>query len=95
MILKQTRFEPAANIFQHFKNPSNTYNLAKVKSYYPLMSEWLGVKTPDSISLNYERFYQPADTMVNKPNIILVICESFKDVQEFNEWQSIEHNPLF
>lgn len=90
-----TALNPLQTFFSTLKIRSNTYNLARVKFYYPVMSEWLGVKNPDSTVLDYERFYQPSDTMVNKPNIILVICESFSMYKSTMSGNPLNTTPYF
>jgi hypothetical protein len=41
-----------------------------------MMAAYLGVEKPDSITLNYERSYT-FDSNAVKPNVVVVICESF------------------
>ncbi|MBK9532306.1 MAG: hypothetical protein IPO42_11085 [Chitinophagaceae bacterium] len=41
------------------------------------MAGYLGVTGPDSTVLNFERIYATGDTSGNRPNIVLVLCESF------------------
>lgn len=83
----------ALNPFQSFVSTlnfrSSSYNIQKVKESYPMMAEYLAVNKPDSLSLNYERVNTVADTMGNKPNIVLVICESFSAYKS-----SMYNNPL-
>ncbi len=83
----------ALNPFQSFISTlsfrNSTYDIQKVKNYYPLMSSYLGVQQPDSITLNFTRPYSPADTGKSKPNIVLVICESFSAYKS-----SMYNNPL-
>lgn len=83
----------ALNPFQSFLSTlsfrKSSYDIKKVKADYPLMADYLGVKNPDSTSLNYERANSFADTMSPKPNIVLVICESFSAYKS-----SMYNNPL-
>lgn len=83
----------ALNPFQSFFSTlsfrNSTYDVKKVKTYYPLMASYLGVPQPDSIQLNFERKYSTADTTGNKPNVVLVICESFSAYKS-----SMYNNPL-
>ncbi len=83
----------ALNPFQSFLSTLNfrnsTFDIKKVKAGYPMMAEYLGVTNPDSVALNYERVYTTADTTGNKPNIVLVICESFSAYKS-----SMYNNPL-
>lgn len=83
----------ALNPFQSFLSTLNfrnsSYDIKKVRADYALMSNYLGVNSPDSASLNFQRNYPAADTTGNKPNIVLVICESFSAYKS-----SMYNNPL-
>lgn len=71
-----------------FRNSS--YDIQKVKAYYPLMVKYLNVKNADSVALNYKRFIDPPGISAPPdPNIILVICESFSSYKS-----SMHSNPL-
>ncbi|MGB4846240.1 MAG: sulfatase-like hydrolase/transferase [Ferruginibacter sp.] len=83
----------ALNPFQSFLSTLNfrnsSYDIKKVRADYNLMAAYLGVQNPDSVKLNYERNYTIADSSGNKPNIVLVICESFSSYKS-----SMHNNPL-
>ncbi len=83
----------ALNPFQSFLSTlnfrSSSYDIKKVREAYPLMSEYLEVTSPDSSALNYERINSAGDTSATRPNIILVICESFSAYKS-----SMYNNPL-
>ncbi|MBL7702942.1 MAG: sulfatase-like hydrolase/transferase [Ferruginibacter sp.] len=83
----------ALNPFQSFLSTLSfrnaSYDVKKVKAGYPLMAGYLGVSNPDSTILNYERIYLGAGSTVLKPNIVLVICESFSAYKS-----SMYNNPL-
>jgi phosphoglycerol transferase MdoB-like AlkP superfamily enzyme len=82
----------ALNPFQSFLSTLNfrnsSYDMEKIREDYPLMSEYLGVNSPDS-SLNYDRIYAGANTLGSRPNIVLVLCESFSAYKS-----SMYNNPL-
>lgn len=83
----------ALNPFQSFLSTlsfrNSSYDIKKVQEAYPLMAGYLGVNTPDRASLNFRRSYPSPDTAGNKPNIVLVICESFSAYKS-----SMYNNPL-
>ena len=83
----------ALNPFQSFISTLNfrntSYDLKKVRQDYPLMAEYLGVNNPDSSTLNFTRTSSISDSSNNKPNIVLVICESFSAYKS-----SMYNNPL-
>ncbi|HMK05119.1 MAG TPA: sulfatase-like hydrolase/transferase [Ferruginibacter sp.] len=83
----------ALNPFQSFISTLNfrnsTYDIKKVRAAYPLMASCLGIEKPDGQLLNFERNYTKNDTVGTKPNIVLVICESFSAYKS-----SMYNNPL-
>lgn len=83
----------ALNPFQSFLSTlsfrNSSYDIKKVKEAYPMMATYLGVNKMDSSALNYERNISAASTNNNKPNIVLVICESFSAYKS-----SMYNNPL-
>lgn len=89
----------ALNPFQSFLSSlsfkSHTYNMAKVKAAYPLMADYLEVQNKDSITLNYTRNFNFPDTFVNKPNVVLVICESFSAYKSSMFGNHLDPTPYF
>lgn len=90
-----TALNPFQTFFSTLKVRSNKYDLKIVREDYPLMSNWLGVSNPDAATLNFERSYQPADTLTQKPNIILVICESFSMYKSSMSGNPLNTTPFF
>lgn len=90
-----TALNPLQTFFSTLKIRSNSYNLKAVKKYYPEVSRWLGVSHPDTATLNYERFFNPADTLQQKPNVILVICESFSMYKSSMSGNPLNTTPFF
>ncbi len=82
----------ALNPFQSFISTlsfrNSSYDLKKVKEAYPLMASYLGVNKPDTNALDYSRAISSAPG-ASKPNIVLVICESFSAYKS-----SMYNNPL-
>ncbi len=87
------------NPFQSFFSTLNFTNtkpdIKKVKAYYPFMASYLGVKTPDSVNLNYERDYSFSDSLPIKPNVVLVICESFSMYKSSMSGNPLHTTPYF
>ncbi|HQW83202.1 MAG TPA: sulfatase-like hydrolase/transferase [Ferruginibacter sp.] len=83
----------ALNPFQSFLSTLNfrnsTFDIKKVRADYHLMANYLQVNNPDSVNLNFKRTYSVTDSTGNKPNIVLVICESFSAYKS-----SMYNNPL-
>ena len=67
---------PVLSFLTSLQVGSSSYDLKKVKEFYPLMVSTLDIKNPDSVHLNYDRTYQTPHTN-ETPNVVLVICESF------------------
>jgi phosphoglycerol transferase MdoB-like AlkP superfamily enzyme len=87
---------PFQSFFSTLKFRSSGYDLKKTKEYYPLMAAQLGVQHPNADSLNYERF-SPAKDLFNgvKPNIVLVICESFSAYKSSMWGNPLDPTPYF
>ena len=90
----------ALNPFETFvstlKFRSATFNLAETKKYYPLISSQLGVTQPDSTAMNYSRAIVPADSaLFNRPNIVLVLCESFSAYKSSMWGNPLNTTPYF
>lgn len=88
----------ALNPFQSFFSSLNfrgTYDIKKVKELYPLMVKQFGVTTFDSVALNYERKVTATDTFINKPNVVLVICESFSAYKSSMYGNPLNTTPYF
>lgn len=89
----------ALNPFQSFFSTLNYRNtgpdIKKVKEYYPFMSSVLGVQHPDSSTLNFERDYTYPDAGMNKPNVVVVICESFSMYKSSMSGNPLNTTPFF
>jgi phosphoglycerol transferase MdoB-like AlkP superfamily enzyme len=89
----------ALNPFQSFLSTlsfrHSSYDAKKVKEAYPLVAAYLGVQQPDSSKLNYERKYFAADSTAVKPNIVLVICESFSAYKSSMYGNPLNTTPYF
>lgn len=89
----------ALNPFQSFFSTlsfrNSTFDIKKVKAAYPVMAAYLGVQQPDSTQLNYVRKYSPADSTGNKPNVVIVICESFSAYKSSMYGNPLNTTPFF
>jgi phosphoglycerol transferase MdoB-like AlkP superfamily enzyme len=91
----------ALNPFQSFFSSlgfrSSSFNIASVKKDYPLIAAYLGVPKPDSATLSYERIVSGGanDTVLNKPNIVMVICESFSAYKSSMWGNPLNTTPYF
>jgi phosphoglycerol transferase MdoB-like AlkP superfamily enzyme len=82
----------ALNPFESFFSTLNFrhsgYDAEKVREHYAWMVQYLGVDHPDSNTLNFERKIKGNGT-TSRPNVVLVICESFSMYKS-----SMVNNPL-
>ncbi|RYE26463.1 MAG: UDP-N-acetylmuramoyl-L-alanine--D-glutamate ligase, partial [Sphingobacteriales bacterium] len=89
----------ALNPFQSFmstlKFRNSGYDADKVREHYPTMAQYLGVPLADSITLTYKRSVNFSDTLVQKPNIVLVICESYSMYKSSMVGNPLNSSPYF
>ncbi|MEO8822840.1 MAG: sulfatase-like hydrolase/transferase, partial [Ginsengibacter sp.] len=85
---------PVQSFLSTLKFKNSTYDLKKVKEYYPLMTKYLGIKDPDSVHLNYKRIHT-AQPGANKPNVVVVICESFSAYKSSMWGNPLNTTPYF
>lgn len=64
-------------------------DVAKVRAHYDMISSYLGVDHPNKQTLNFERTATLAKPLGNKPNVVIVIMESFASYKS-----GLEGNPL-
>jgi len=67
---------PVLYFFDTFKFRSVSYDKDVVKKYYPIVSKYLGVKSPDAEKLTFQRDVRPADERLKPPNIVIIVMES-------------------
>lgn len=72
------------------------YDLAKVRAAYPRLAAYLGVTTPDAKALSYVRTV-PERPLVGarRPNVVLVICESFSGYKSSMWGNPLDTTPYF
>ncbi|MEO6404272.1 MAG: LTA synthase family protein [Ferruginibacter sp.] len=90
-----TALNPFQSFFSSLQFKNSGYDLEKVKKHYTLMADYLGVHNKDSVSLNYKREYSFNDSFVNKPNIVVVICESFSAYKSSMFGNRLNPTPFF
>ncbi len=75
-----------------FRNSS--FDLKKVKEYYPLMAQYLNIKNPDNVNINYTRIHEAAAPS-KTPNVVVVICESFSAYKSSMWGNPLNTTPYF
>jgi phosphoglycerol transferase MdoB-like AlkP superfamily enzyme len=86
---------PFQSFFSSLKFKNSTYDIKKVRKAYPLMAAYFGVQQPDAEKLNFERVYNFADSSSAKPNIVIVICESFSAYKSSMYGNKLNATPYF
>jgi len=89
----QLASNPVIYFSNTLKNVAETYDLEAAKQAYPFMAEYLAVQSPISVlgdgTLNYDRYYEFPTAARSKPNVIVVVLESFASYKS-----SLSDNPL-
>ncbi len=85
---------PVQSFLSTLQFRSSTYDIKKVKAYYPLMAQHLGVENPDNTTLNFKRTFTP-NSSANKPNVVVVICESFSAYKSSMWGNPLNTTPYF
>ncbi len=52
------------------------YDEKKVRKYYPVIADWLGVDEPDIENLNFTRHVKSSKTYNTPPNVVIIFMES-------------------
>jgi phosphoglycerol transferase MdoB-like AlkP superfamily enzyme len=85
---------PVQSFLSTLKFKDSNFDIKKVKKYYPLMVQYLNVQHPDSVHLNYQRIHEvPAPA--NRPNVVVVICESFSAYKSSMWGNPLNTTPYF
>lgn len=77
------------------KNKSVEYDLKAVKSSYEQVTSYLGVEQGDPEKLIYQRVGKPNLYKADRPNVIIVILESFADYKSSTSGNPLDPTPNF
>lgn len=88
---------PFQSFFSSLKSTNkNYYDLKQVKAAYtPMITDFLGIKNVDTATLNYARVVRPDSVTANKPNIVIVLCESFSYLKSSMSGNKLNPTPYF
>ncbi len=87
---------PLQNFFTtlRFRNPS--FDGQKAKQYYPVIADFLKLDSADIINTSYSRLVEPGSkSLESRPNIVLVICESFSMYKSSMSGNPLNTTPYF
>ncbi|MFV2054851.1 MAG: LTA synthase family protein [Thiohalomonadales bacterium] len=80
---------PVLHLYTTLKNRQVTYSKKEAQRYYPLMTDYLAIDQPDSEALSYVRHREGGALAHKRPNVILVLLESFASYKT-----NLSGNPL-
>lgn len=88
----------ALNPFQNFitslKQRKPDFNTSGAAKYYPIISSYLNLNTKEENK--YERIIQPGShSLESKPNVVLVLCESFSMYKSSMSGNKLNSTPYF
>jgi phosphoglycerol transferase MdoB-like AlkP superfamily enzyme len=88
---------PFQSFFSSLSFRTTSENIATVKKDYPVVASYLTVTNPDSSTLDYERKVtaKTYDSLSDKPNIVMVICESFSAYKSSMWGNPLNTTPYF
>lgn len=86
---------PFQSLFSSITFHNDTYNLNKVKQSYSWMSSFLQINHPDNNNLSYDRNIAATDSNTSKPNVVIVICESFSAYKSSAFGNPLQTTPFF
>ena len=89
----------ALNPFQSFVSSltfrKSGFDIVKVKAAYPVLAAYLGVPPEARQPLNFKRVTSFKDSFVDKPNVVVVICESFSAYKSSMFGNKLDPTPYF
>ncbi len=86
---------PVQSFFSTLSFRHSKPDLQKVKDNYALMAASLGVAQPDKAALNFSRTSMAANKAATRPNVVLVICESFSAYKSSMWGNPLNTTPFF
>jgi phosphoglycerol transferase MdoB-like AlkP superfamily enzyme len=90
----------ALNPFESFLNTlkfrNSTYDEKKVRELYPVLAEYYNLPREPPVPLQFARQVVPRDTVIPmRPNVVLVICESFSGYKSSMWGNPLHTTPFF
>jgi phosphoglycerol transferase MdoB-like AlkP superfamily enzyme len=85
---------PLQNFFSTLKGRRHTFNEQKAREAIPVMEEWMQLNL--DADLDYERQVLPgSSSLESRPNIVLVLCESFSMYKSTMSGNPLNTTPFF
>jgi phosphoglycerol transferase MdoB-like AlkP superfamily enzyme len=84
---------PLQNFFTTLKFRKPQLNASQAKEYFPVMAGWMGVENKD---FSFKRIVAPhASSLTTRPNVVLVLCESFSMYKSSLSGNELNTTPFF
>ncbi len=85
---------PLQNFFATLKLRKPEFNEQKARDSFPVMAEWM--QLPDKTNFSYRRVVAPGSkALESRPNIVLVMCESFSMYKSTMSGNPLNTTPYF
>ncbi len=91
----QVALNPVLYFSDTYLNGGMAYDQNKVDSSYETIASYLGVTSPDKESFNFSRNIKPVGQISTKPNVIVVILESFASYKASLSGNHLNTTPYF
>ena len=91
----QLALNPFESFFNTLKYRHSGYDIKKAKQYYPLLAQYYNLSSPDTANLNFTRYVKAADSSGKRPNVVLIICESFSAYKSSAYGNALKTTPFF
>jgi phosphoglycerol transferase MdoB-like AlkP superfamily enzyme len=93
----QLALNPIESFINTLDFRTTSFELEKVREHYTTMSTYFGVTQPDAERLVFERtvLASPQPVAVRRPNVVLVICESFSAYKSSMWGNPLDTTPFF
>jgi phosphoglycerol transferase MdoB-like AlkP superfamily enzyme len=88
---------PFQSFFSSLSFKNSGYDIKKVREAYPTMANYFGIKDTNINNLNLKRSYSfmEASDTIAKPNVVIVICESFSAYKSSMFGNMLNPTPYF
>jgi phosphoglycerol transferase MdoB-like AlkP superfamily enzyme len=84
---------PLQNFFTTLKFRKPQFNVSRAREYFPLMAEWMHLGNKE---FGYKRVVAPRPaSLTTKPNVVLVLCESFSMYKSSLSGNELGTTPFF
>ncbi|MGZ3853081.1 MAG: LTA synthase family protein, partial [Flavisolibacter sp.] len=84
---------PLQNFFYTLRLRRSSYDETKVRAYFPLMKQWMGLGNDN---FSFKREISPGkNSITSQPNVVLVICESFSMYKSSMSGNPLNTTPYF